>query len=591
MSEARAGLGAAVAATAFFVRAGARNRLRRLVARAHRPRDLVAVLLALLVLGGALDAWVVFALLRPPLTLDPGATWLAACTFLGVVFGCMGVQVRELGIGLSRAELSFLLGAPVSRRGVLAFLLLRQQPGVAIGAGVAALLGLVVLRGSAIAWALLLAYLALGCVSLAALAARQLGASAAARGASPTGLIPRLPGLLLIGVPLASHLTAVPALFAPDRRAALAGWFHVWAATPVAWPVFAARAPFDALLRGDDLACGTSAAALLGIDLALLAFVLRDPAPLEEASLDLAARLEVSWTAEFDAFKHMIVGAPRRSPPSERRLEVPWPLAPLGSPVWALVWKQLIASGRARSPRRLARWLLGALLAGVLLGEALAGTSAPPFVAMAALVAACVWAAVPFLRDRLGLTSELRQLATLRALPLSGRDLLTGVTLGPWLLICAAWAVGLVFAAGACSGWTSGPGGTWHPIRWSTRGVAALAAWFLFAGFMFLSLAAEAVQVLVLPTWTPTTSNIQRSLGRSGAGTLIVVALLLATVGAAVLPVGAAYALLGWATNGWLAFAIPAAVLAAALMIGEGLWLLRRMSARWDGFDLSEVPG
>ncbi len=584
-----------IRAALFYQRTRARNRVRKIVSRAQRPRDLLALLLGVLVLGGLVNAWVAFALLgarRLPAKLE-AAAWAGAGLLLFMLLLILATARRELGLGLARPELEFLLGAPVSRRGVLGFLLLAQQPGVALISGLATLAGLMVLPpGPAIAWALLVAYLVFNGLNLAGLAAKQLAARALARGGSVDGLVPRLPGWLLLGTLIGSVSSALPAALAPDWLTALPLWYAGWIESPAAWPYLAAHAPFAALASGDGAACARVAAALLAIDLALLALVLWRPAPFEEASLRLAGRLDLLRTEGLEAFQRQHQREQERARRKGGALEPPpWALAPSGRPAWALLWKQLVASGRRNTPRRLLVAPLLALIAGPALGQALAHTPGPPLVASVVLYVGLFGAVIVVSSRQLGLRCELGHVATLRALPLSGYDLLLGATIAPALLLGSYAATTLILAAGACSGWAAITDWVWTPIPGSTRAAVALTAWLLVAAFVFLSMAVQAAAVVLFPGWAQVSPKLGLgAMGRGCTGSLVHLAFMASTLGPVLLVVGGGYALLGWRTGAWIGLLVPAAALAAALQVGEALLLLRWVSKRWDAFDPSELP-
>src|SRR5690606_8275951 len=143
----------------------------------------------------------------------------------------------------------------------------------------------------------------------------------------------------------------------------------------------------------------------------------------------------------------------------------------------------------------------------------------------------------------------------------------------------------------ACSGWAVDPDWVGDPFPGPVRAAVALAAWLLLGGFVFLSMSAQAAATVLFPGWAQVSPKPGLgAMGRGCTGSVVQLAFLAPTVGPVLFGVGGVSAFLAWKTGAWVALLAPAAAVAAALLVGEGLLLLRWVSKRWDAFDLSELP-
>ncbi len=569
----------------FLWRAQWRNRLRKLVVRAQRPRDLAGLLLGLLLTGGLLNAWVLFALLGPiqrqtgPPERELIASLTAGLQALLVTIMLFGAR-RDDGPGLAGPELPLLLGAPVTRRQLLGFWLVGLQPAHLVVAGLLVLLALPVLPlGPAIGWAWLLAYLWAVAMSLGGVAVAHLTSAWVARGGQESDAALRLPFWLWVAFALGCAASSAEALAFGSREEVLA--------TPLGALFRLLRAPAAAVLTGTDSDCLAMAARLATLDLLLLAVVLWRPPPFEEAALRQARRLEVLRSEGAAAFvRQQQRERARQARRAPGRPAPPWALAPTGRPATALLWKGLITSDRQRLGRLLAVQPLAGLAAGLLLGWALAGMPAPGLLGGAALAVGCLVSVSYAFSKPLDLEAELPHLDILRVLPLAGRDVLVGCSLRATTLVLGHGAMCLLFAAGVASGWTDSgpPPWTWTPIGWGSRLTVAAALLVLLSSSTFALASLASVTVLVWPGWSDATGG-----GLRGLGSMLV--RVTGTV-ATLLPPGlalAGYVALASRTGAWLPLALPAAALSALLSVGVALIAIQWAAPRWDRFDPAEL--
>jgi hypothetical protein len=201
------------------------------------------------------------------------------------------------------------------------------------------------------------------------------------------------------------------------------------------------------------------------------------------------------------------------------------PLAAHGSAVGAIVWKNAVAALRATALVRLLV-LYSVLAAGLLL---LAARN--PRLAEMASVVAVVWSGMLLVAGPLWFRVDLRQdlahLATLRAWPLRGREIVTAEVLASTTALTVAHyaMLGLLLAATAGTRDALWPQGT---ERWAWALTAALA----LPGVNFASLTVHNAAALLFPAWVRPAGGArgveamgQNLLSTAGASALLVVLL------------------------------------------------------------------
>ncbi|HUF36698.1 MAG TPA: putative ABC exporter domain-containing protein [Gemmatimonadales bacterium] len=398
-----------------LVRSG-RNRLLRQLRRLRQPRYLAALVLGLVYL------WFLVLQQRPAAPgADPArAGWieLAATVALAAAVGWAWVFAAERRIlAFSPAEVTFLFTAPVTRRHLVHFKLLRTQLVVLFNT----LLWTVLLsreRFGASGWLRAASVWAiLSTLSLHRLGASFVRASLAEHGRS--GARHRVVSLALLAAVLGATGLAIF-----EARAALAsGWdegigpfLGALARTADAPMPRAILLPFR-LLAAPLVAESVRAwAVAMGPALALLVvhyiWVIRSDAAFEAAAVEESLR-RAQRLAER-------TGPPRRSVTT--RAAPPYRLRPSGRPAEAIFWKNLAGVARTGRPRTAA---VGLLAAGVVLG-ALSFRSDGHLAEIAGWFVG-MWAAFLVVVGPQWVRSDLRgdlpKLDLLRTFPLTGRSI------------------------------------------------------------------------------------------------------------------------------------------------------------------------
>lgn len=537
-------------AALFHAVASGRNRLRARLARLRSPRA------ALAVLAGALYLW--WFLVRRATWGDPqvaagapaGPTFPTTLGALGIAllavkWWLVGADPRALAF--SPAETSLLFPAPVSRRALVQWKLWRAQGALLVNV----ILWVVVLRGAA--------ELARGDVGTAlrrgaalwilftTLYLHRLGAAlrtAGWRAAADDGRTRpaywrwRLAQALVVGavaalaLPLWRARDALRAAWRAGFTAFVAASDAALAEAPARWLLAPPRALLDAVRaapRPDDWLAAVALAALVATLHYL--WVVRTDVAVHELSLDAVERRVAGglapWrgrraraTAPRDAHgrpREDLVFTPRRAPR----------LGPVGHPAGAILWKNAVAAWRSRGLVRVI------VLYAVLAAATLPLSARDPVWAEVATVLLATWGVMLLVGGPLVVRTDLRQdlvhLATLRALPVRGRDLVGAEVLASTLALTAAQLGLLLVTLLASLGVEQGLGASVGERLAVGAAVAGALPGVNLASFVIHNGAA-----LLFPAWVRPAGGAARGVEATGQGlvttglTLVVLAVLLA---------------------------------------------------------------
>jgi hypothetical protein len=386
-------------------------------ARRHAADTSVAAFLAVhqgALETGAAAALLVFALLA----------WLFAGT-------------SRPALSFTPAEVQWLFAAPVPRRALIHYKILRSQIGAAVGSLVVTL---VVHAGNLVSgWPLFAGiWIVMVSVNLHVTGVSLRRASLVEHGRA--GLARHWAPLLVIAAALAVVVRAVvshwPVLASLGAGQALVGEIDTIGHTGLAGIVLA---PFVALVRptlaSTPVAFLAAAPAAVAILAANYAWVVRSDAAFEEAAATYAEQ-------------QMVARREGRVAATPRARVAPFVLAPLGRPETALLWKNILQVGRYMSLRLLTRVAAIVLVWGLVLSRSTQGV-APALAAIAAFAAGMTtifgsqWV-------RNDLRGDLAHLATLRSWPVTGAAIVRGEVLAPTVMLSAVvWM--LVLLAGVLS--------------------------------------------------------------------------------------------------------------------------------------------
>jgi ABC-2 type transport system permease protein len=422
-----------IAAALYLTRRTLVNATRRRVARLRQPKYLIGFLV-----GGLYLYWLLF---RP----RPGTGFAAADSAGGEVLavGLVGALVglnwlfgsAETPFSFSLAETQYLFPAPLTRRQIINFKLLRSQLSLLISAAVTALVlssghlgGLRLVRIVGL-------WLLYGTLQLHYAGMSLVRASLAQHGV--TGLRRRLGTLLVLGTvaglawwSLREQLPVVVSAFDADPgrgAAALAGIMHSGLLSVLLWPLEAVVGPLRAAGLGEFARRLPAALLVLAVH---YVWVVRSTLAFEEAAVEHAAKV----ARRLEAMRQgRSLYRTIRPPKAAGRLRLR--LAPTGAPSRAILWKNAVGATREASPRTL---VLGVLLAVTAsLGLAHGAVGGRDLVAVLLLALAGVALLFGPLTLRFDLRRDLEMLDVLKAYPVRGRQVVGGEVAAPVTLIGA----------------------------------------------------------------------------------------------------------------------------------------------------------
>ena len=539
-----------------------KNRIRRRLQRLREPRYVIGLVVGLLYMYFAF-----FARRGRPRSAE-GVSALAAMAapmqLIGSLFLLATAAVAWVWPGggqplaFTRAEVQFLFPAPVTRRELVHYRLLRSQLAILFSSAIATL----VLRpGSlAIGWTLMAGlWVVMMTVRLHLMGVALRRASLAAHG--PSGLARHwLPLAVLVGA--AGVLAAAVAGAWPTLRAAASGeavfdalqrLASEGAAGVVLWP-------FRALVRLPLSASTAEFWSALPAALALLvvnyAWVLRSDAAFEEASAEQAEQRAARRTAP----RAVVRGS----------AATPFALAPDGPPETAILWKNLILVGRYVSLRTALRLLPLIVVFGLMTRSSQAGGVAA-FVGALSLPLAAMAVLLGPQMMRNDLRQDLARLPMLKTWPVRGAALIRGEVLAPTVVVTAvAW---LLLLVAAVLGGGLKPGSR-EATAFVAHRASYLAAAFVVAPAIILSQVVVQNGLAVLfPAWVAVGASRARGIDAMGQRLFMLAGMLLTLVVSLVPGVMAAAALafLVYELTGTVPIVLPALVV--ALVIAGECWL------------------
>jgi hypothetical protein len=564
--------GAFVYLTVCSIRNLVRVRLRRL----RQPRYLIGLIAGL----------VYFSFIF----LQPGSRGSGVLTFIGR--NRPGVEIAGAGLlfvlaalawvlprskrpalAFLPAEVQFLFTAPVTRRQLIEYKLLRSQLAGVLGS---ALMTFFFRPASVeIGWIFFLGMLILTStlsmhltgVSLSRESLHKHGAPALARQWAPIALVAG--AAIVAAVTAARHWDEVSAIGSP------AAAFEVMERLGGSGPLGVVLWPFRAIVRvplsssaGDFLRALPVAIGLLAVN---FLWVVRSDAAFEEASVELAGRIA--------RYRERPLAVAYRARP------VPFVLALSGRPDTAILWKNLILIGRFASWRLLVTVLPLIVFLGVLFGLGTGGEEMADRVAIVCVIFLILTITLGPQMVRNDLRQDLTYLPVLKSWPVPGRAIVRGEVLAPTIVLSSIAGVLIV----AICIWTRTDAA---PIFDSIAGrvTAGLAALSVLPGLIGLQVVTQNALAVVFPGWVTIGPAHAAGIDVMGQRLITTMAMLFALPVLA-LPAAFVAALVAgalYAGTGTVPILGPA-LAAAAVLIGE-CWLATTLLGRqFDRTDPSDV--
>ena len=525
-----------------------RNQIRVRLRRLRQPRYLIATVLGagyfwFVIMGGA------FRFNRPrsgpaaPAKLSVGLPLGAAMLmFVVAVFAWIMPSARRPALAFTRPEVQHLFTAPISRRRLVRYRVLRSQIGALIGS----LIVTVLFRPGRLASSFMVfAGLA---IIMATLNLYSTGVSLSRASAGARNWLPRTiaaAAVAIIAGTLAIHWNDFLAAFRNADFTELARLGSTGAAVVVLWPF----RTLAALPLADSPRTFFSALpwALLLLVLNYV-WILRTDVPFEEAAAELSEKLEKIRRHGPGALRKPI-----------RPTKTPFNLAPLGRPETAIVWKNLIAMGRVLSWTVLLR--IAPMLVIFSLAISRGERETTGFLAVVALMVAGFTMILGPQMARRDLRQDLNALATLKTWPIRGAGLVRGEIMAPAIVLTTIAWLALIVAAVLS---TNHAFAEEFASRWSLLA----GAMFVVPGIVLAQLVAQNGLAVTFPSWVSIDPR-PGGVDAMGQGMLVMLAVLLALV-AAILPAALVAGVVGgvlYLLLGTIPVVLPAAIAGAALLV------------------------
>ncbi len=498
-------------------------------------------------------------------SLDLALMELVAALILAVLL-CFGwiLPNRRAALNFSEAEIAFLFPAPISRRRLIQFKLLKSQNGILFSSLIFTLVSGRFGRGGhawihALGWWIILSTAHLHLLAVSFARSKWFGLDPRAK--------QRQAGALVAMVAAAAALILwgreiLPGLVDPQEIAgALQRWIQ---RAPVPQLLF----PFRWVVRPYLSQTGSEFLFALGPALLLLAlhyeWVIRSDVAFEEASVDLAR--QTAETVAADPLRRRL-----RSSASRKPRRVPFQLDPSGSAPVAFLWKNLIGASQTFSG---GAWLIvGIVLAGLVWWSRSTH--------LAILVRGFLLGVLPFTllvlpqALRMDLREDLAVADLLKGLPVPGWQIIFGELLAPVMIqTVAQYFVVLLLGISVIGTPTGFPAMSWV--------AAALLAPFLN---VLLFLVANG-SVVLFPAWIQTGKEAARGIEATGQRLIFVFGQVLVIFVAAIpaaIAFGGAYFSFGWLSrNAGFAAGTAASMVVLGVEIGLAIGWLGRQFERLD---------
>jgi ABC-2 type transport system permease protein len=556
-----------------------KNRTMRRVRRLREPRYLAGTIIGLVYLyfmvfrQGRHHHAMAVAPQQSAIEMIAGPLELVGALAL-FVFAIVAWVVPGIGQALrfTRAEVQFLFTAPVTRRALVHYKLLRSQIGIIFGSVIAT----VFLRPGSFGrgWIVMLGlWLVLAVIRLHLMGVALNRTSLWSNGLA--GLTRQWRPLVVLTLAIAALTRALTTHWAAMTTAAGADAVVAALGRAVSeGPVSTVLFPFRALMKLPLSASPADFVMNLGPVAVLLAlnyvWVLRSDAAFEETA---------AHQAEEQATRSHATPAAPKAAGSQ-----PFVLAPQGRPEFAILWKNLILLGRYASGRTLLRFLPLVIVVGILARSAGAAGGFAPFLAALSvpLAVMVVFFGPQIMRN--DLRQDLANLAFLKTWPISGAALVRGSVLAPTVALSGlAWAVILLALSASKS----------LPLESGTltsmvlhRVSYAVAAALVFPAVILTQTIIHNAMAIVFPSWAALGASRARGIDAMGQRLLMLAGLII-TLAVAILPGTLAGGVVFLAAK-WLLgvtlIILPAAVFAAVILVESWVAteLLGRVLARTD---------
>ncbi len=483
---------------------------------------------------------------------------------------------RRAALQLTEAEIDLLFAAPLSRRQVIDYSLLKAQIGILLAVVLISLLGArnfatSITRAMIGIWILLtFAHLYFTGVAVVRSNIARHGRSALRR-VWPV----LLAGAFLVGSLFAGILLGSLRMPAPGEFETLGRYLvQTGEGFPLNWLLIPAHAILRPIVAGDGRSFLLSLAPALGLLALAYVWVVRSDFQYEEASAEAAARRIERRRAKAAGRRRVSGGVTR----------TPFRLASRGGSARALVWRSLVAAWRITAwPAALLVFAVAAIASLVL-----AGALGPPASEdVSALIGLGCFGIAAFFTlfgpemARGDLRSDLPYAGLLKSYPVRTSSLMLAEVLGPAVFITFAQALLLATGLPVLPGVLG-----WNAAEWA---LVAMGILVLLAPINLVMIVVQNAVVLLLPAWHHLGPGRARGIAAIGQN-LVAMFFRVLAFGVAALPAALIFGLglfLLRPLTGFPAAVLLAALPAALLAIAE-IWLgIALLGLLFERFDIS----
>lgn len=565
---------------AFLTGRTLRNRIGRQLKQLRNPRYAIAFLL-----GGAYLGWVLFGQgsRGGAMPLDRGRVEVIGSLFvLGAVVWAWVFGLERRVLAFSPAEVSFLFPAPIRRRDLIQFKLLRSQLLVLLNSVLWTLI--LSAEHGASGWLRMLAIWTL----LSTLTMHRLGASFVRTTLvehGVHGVRHRVLSLLLLGgVTIAllwSVAEALPDLAVASHQgigsvlSALADAMDRPVAATLLWPF---RALVRPLAAGDAAEWGRAMLPALALLVLHYVWVVRSDAAFEEAAADASMRRAEQLTARRAGHAVDIDAGARRS----------LALRAQGPAGWAIVWKNLISVLRTRRVRNVAL-VVAAGAAGAAILTLVLRSDFGEVIGSLALTWGIALLVIGPQYVRNDLRNDLRKLDLLRTYPLSGTTIVAAEIAASTVVLALLQLALLGVAYIAFLRAASPPSLFGAELSLAARSALLLAAAIAVPALSYTGLLIHNAAALLFPAWVHLGSGRPGGVEALGQNLLTMLAFVVLLGAAAAVPAAAAFAVAtALRPGGWWA-AVPAALTLALGLATECALALKWLGGVFSRTDVTEA--
>lgn len=493
------------------------------------------------------------------------------------------VPNKRAALTFTEAEIAFLFSAPVTRRTLIQFKLLRSQLGILFTVLIFTLISRRVGGNAlihALGWWLILSVLNLHFMGVSFLRTQLLD-----RGI--TNWTRRVVLLTIVGGVLAGIgfwvWKSLPAMtgVTSDNPAQLVEYFRLLVASgPIPLLLF----PFRLLVRpyltenlGQFVLAAWPAFLILA---AHYWWVIRSDVAFEEASVEASRKLsERVAAARAGKLRSGAAAKPRRAP---------FNLNPQGSPAVALFWKNLIGSGQLFNKRLVLILTLMTVFAGLAMAQ---GSMSHSVVAILGILAMMLLAWSILLGPQVlsqDLRQDLKMADVIKLYPMKGWQVVLGELLAPAVILTVIQWLLIPLAVGGLLNLDRK-----NELQLSTIIGFAIALAIMAPTLNLLSFVIPNTSVLLLPAWFQTDKAVPHGIETMGQRIVLLFGQLLVLLVSA-LPAGVVFTavllVVKWAV-GW-AIAAPIAGVAAAAVIALEVSVAVLLMGRWfEKLDVSKELG